>query len=93
MTSMCRPDQSMVDFNLLVHQSLSLSMQGKNKTRNSLLGVILCHSIMSVAGHSDIPYSTVQSAMISNSLDNREPCVGNINQELTSKKTLKMLKK
>ena len=83
----------MDDFNFLVHQSLTLSMQGKNKTKNSLLGVILCHSIMSVTGNSNIPYSTIQSAMINNALDEREPCAGTINQELNSKKILKMLKK
>merc|ERR1719232_1733332 len=92
-----RPDKSVVDFKGIVTQALNLSSQGNRK--NYLGAIILVHAIMKdpeiITDHSvpKIPYSIIQSAMIHYNQDTKDPVAGTINQELTSRKILKLLKK
>ena len=90
-----RPDQSMVNFRELVSAALSLSAAGRHK--NALGAVLVAHCVMAdpapAPAPATVPYSVVQAATRHYAQDTRDPVAGTINQELASRKILKLLRK
>ena len=93
LADVARPDQSMVTFRELVSAALSLSAAGRHK--NALGAVLVAHCVMAdpAPAPATVPYSVVQAATRHYAQDTRDPVAGTINQELASRKILKLLRK
>ena len=81
----------MVNFRELVSAALSLSAAGRHK--NALGAVLVAHCVMADPAPATVPYSVVQAATRHYAQDSRVPVAGTINQELASRKILKLLRK